>query len=554
MYPRQVQWMGKAELFKGPLGALLRRFGIFPVRRGVGDLEAIERAVELARRGHAVGIFPEGTRRAKGFRKSKRARPHTGAARVALAAGVPLVPVAILGTERLTAFRRWRVAFGSPVELEDFAHAAPGAPREATRRLMQAIGGLEAELARSKVGSRRLHPRLRLDVSFADLLFAAGACAVARRQGREGGVLRAWGNPDGLVCLSVRSGFELLLDVLQLEAGDEIAFSAITHPDMVRIAEARGLRVLPVDLDPKSLAPDPEALERALGPRTRLLVVAHLFGGSVGLGPVAEIARRHGILVVEDCAQSLRGPNDHGDPNSDFSLFSFGSIKTATALGGALVRVADAELAARMRSRQETWPVQPRREYAVRVAKFVLLRALGQPRVYELFARSLATSGRELDAVVNSTVKGFPGSELTRRVRRRPSAPLLALLARRLRTFDIARLDARSRAGERVASALPEHVRRPGRNAVDPTHWVFPVLADNRDTLVSSLRRAGFDAATATSSIDAVCAPPDRPDLRPMRAEQTIAEIVFLPAYPELGDDELDRLAESVTEVLATER
>jgi perosamine synthetase len=363
-------------------------------------------------------------------------------------------------------------------------------------------------------------------------------------------VLHAWGNPDGIVCLSVRSGFELLLDALQLESGDEIAFSAITHPDMVRIAEARGLRVLPVDLDLKSLAPDSQALERALGPRTRLIVVAHLFGGLAALGRAAEVARRHGIVVVEDCAQSVRCPNDRGDANSDVSLFSFGAIKTATALGGALVRVADADLAARMRARQEAWPVQPRREYAARAARFAVLRALGQPRVYALFARALAATGRDLDAVVNGSVKGFRGSELIRRIRRRPSAPLLALLARRLRRFDVARLEARARAGERIAAALPAHVRRPGQDAVDPTHWIFPILAADRDGLVSQLRRDGFDATTATSSIDAVPTPPDRPDLQPTRAERAIAEVVFVPAYPELGDDELDRLAESIAEAL----
>jgi dTDP-4-amino-4,6-dideoxygalactose transaminase len=76
----------------------------------------------------------------------------------------------------------------------------------------------------------------------------------------------------------------------------------------------------------------------------------------------------------------------------------------------------------------------------------------------------------------------------------------------------------------------------------------------DRDALVSHLRRTGFDAATATSSIDAVPAPEDRPELRPTQAERTIAEVVFVPAYPELGDDELDRLAESVAEGLGVER
>ena len=76
-----------------------------------------------------------------------------------------------------------------------------------------------------------------------------------------------------------------------------------------------------------------------------MILVAHLFGSRVDLAPLA----RPGVLLVEDCAQSFRGPGARGDPPADVSLFSFGSIKTATALGGALVRVEDAALRARMR-------------------------------------------------------------------------------------------------------------------------------------------------------------------------------------------------------------
>jgi len=112
LYPRQVRWMAKAELFVPVIGAIARRLGCFPVRRGEGDLGAVHTAVELARSGYAVGIFPEGTRRSKGLRKKHQARPHSGPARVALAARVPLVPAAVVGTERLMALRRWRIAFG----------------------------------------------------------------------------------------------------------------------------------------------------------------------------------------------------------------------------------------------------------------------------------------------------------------------------------------------------------------------------------------------------------------------------------------------------------
>jgi dTDP-4-amino-4,6-dideoxygalactose transaminase len=83
-------------------------------------------------------------------------------------------------------------------------------------------------------------------------------------------------------------------------------------------------------------------------------------------------------------------------------------------------------------------------------------------------------------------------------------------------------------------------VVRPGR---DSTHWVFPVLTGERADLIAALRRAGFDSATGTSGIASVSAPSDRPDLRPEHAERMLAEVVFLPAYPELGDRELERLA-----------
>ena len=100
--------------------------------------------------------------------------------------------------------------------------------------------------------------------------------------------------------------------------------SAITHPDMVRIVEAHDLRPIPVDIDCDTLACRIDVLERALTPKTRLLVVAHLFGGRMSLAPLADVTRRDGLLLVEDCAQAFRGPADAGDALADVSLFSFG--------------------------------------------------------------------------------------------------------------------------------------------------------------------------------------------------------------------------------------
>jgi 1-acyl-sn-glycerol-3-phosphate acyltransferase len=147
LYPRQVHFMGKAELYKNPLMRwLLLRLGTFPVRRGERDTEAFRTAVRLARQGGVVAMFPEGTRRTKGLRKKHEAKPHAGAARIALAAGVPLVPAAVVGTERL-AREPVRVAYGRPIELPDGELPKREAGRIVTERLMAEIGRLETELA-----------------------------------------------------------------------------------------------------------------------------------------------------------------------------------------------------------------------------------------------------------------------------------------------------------------------------------------------------------------------------------------------------------------------
>ena len=149
LFPRrQIRFMAKAELFRSPLWPILTYGGAFKVRRGEGDTKAIETAVRLAREGEVVAIFPEGTRRKKGLVKKHQARPHTGAARVALEADVPLIPAAIAGTDRITRLGPLRVAYGAPVELDDLRDGRDlrEAAQIGTDRLMAAITELEKML------------------------------------------------------------------------------------------------------------------------------------------------------------------------------------------------------------------------------------------------------------------------------------------------------------------------------------------------------------------------------------------------------------------------
>ena len=152
LWPRRfLRFMAKAELYWWPLTLVLDGAGAFRVRRGQADVEAIETAVQLAADGNIVAMFPEGTRRRKGLVKRHEARPRSGAARIALEAGVPLVPAAVAGTDRLLRLGPLRIAYGQPVDLDDLrAGDVRTAAQEATDRLMARILELEAELERER--------------------------------------------------------------------------------------------------------------------------------------------------------------------------------------------------------------------------------------------------------------------------------------------------------------------------------------------------------------------------------------------------------------------
>ena len=141
--PRTVHYMAKAELWEIPLlGPIVESFGAFPVRRDESDGAAIGVALELLRRGELLGVFPQGTCLPHRVRRWRR-----GAARLALEAGCPLVPVALVHTEkafqprtRKLGFPRVRVIVGEP--LVHSGLATPEAAEELTARLEAAVAAL----------------------------------------------------------------------------------------------------------------------------------------------------------------------------------------------------------------------------------------------------------------------------------------------------------------------------------------------------------------------------------------------------------------------------
>ncbi len=136
---RPVHFMAKAELFKVPvLGPIITAFNAFPVQRGKSDRNAIRKAVEILNAGKVLGVFPEGTRSSSG----ELLKPHLGAAMLAYKTGVPIMPIAVIGSRGF--FGKITVKIGKPIPLPEPKGSRPGRQdlEEYSNQVMAAISQL----------------------------------------------------------------------------------------------------------------------------------------------------------------------------------------------------------------------------------------------------------------------------------------------------------------------------------------------------------------------------------------------------------------------------
>jgi 1-acyl-sn-glycerol-3-phosphate acyltransferase len=144
--PRPIRYMAKAELWRLPVVRwIMDAYGTFPVDRGSGDRGAVGRGAELLTEGEVLGLFPQGT--CLPFRRRPWMR---GAARLALTTGAPIVPIAIVGSERALrpgrfkiGLPRIRVLVGEPIEVKP-AKPSIAAAREVTALVEQRVEELRA--------------------------------------------------------------------------------------------------------------------------------------------------------------------------------------------------------------------------------------------------------------------------------------------------------------------------------------------------------------------------------------------------------------------------
>jgi perosamine synthetase len=380
---------------------------------------------------------------------------------------------------------------------------------------------------------------MRIDIAWRDIAYGLCQCFALRRRAPVAAPDRA------MVCLSVRTGFDLLLQSLRFPAGSEVIMTAVSIADMFQIVRENGLIPIPLDFDLATLNPTAADLKKLLTSRTRAVVIAPLFGVQAQLEPILAVAKEHGLFMIEDHAQAFSHAGDLGHPDADANLLSFGPIKTATALGGALVRVRDPRILEAMRVRQSQYPLQKRRQYAGRLLKYAGLKLLSSRVQFGLLLFVLKALGRDPDQVFRALTRNFGKRELLERIRSQPCQALTSMVLRRWRNASSTRVELRTQLGASMERALDKVISVPGVRATEHSHWVFPVISHDPRSLVTLLQANGFDATQSHNLTVLQAGLAAMP--RPVSAmTQNLSQVVFLPCYPELTDAAVQRMAQLV--------
>jgi dTDP-4-amino-4,6-dideoxygalactose transaminase len=317
----------------------------------------------------------------------------------------------------------------------------------------------------------------------------------------------------GADCVSVANGtdaIELALRAAGVGPGDEVATVANAGMYSTCAIRAAGAAPLYVDVDPLCGLMDPGLFERAIGPATRALVVTHLYGRMAPLPELLEIARTREIAVIEDCAQAHGAALD-GRKAGVWGLagcFSFYPTKNLGACGdaGAIV-TSDPDFAARVRS----------------------LRQYGWTAKYD----SALPGGR------NSRIDELQAAVLRDRL------PLLDADNRRRREI--------ARRYTAALAAWPEVLSPPSEGAADWVAHLYVVRSPRRGRLREWLDARGIRTDVhypipdpdqrSQQGLSSRCVPAGLPVTR-----RLAGEILSLPCFPELRDEEVDAVIASILE------
>jgi len=160
------------------------------------------------------------------------------------------------------------------------------------------------------------------------------------------------GVPHGIAVSSGTAGLHLCLRALGVGEGDEVLLPSFTFIAAGNAVLYERARPVFVDIEPRTLNLDPGQLERSITPKTRAIIAVHTFGHPADLDPIMDIARKHGLPVIEDACEAI-GARYRGRPVGgigDLGVFGFYPNKPITTGEGGMVVTRDSQMAVTIRA------------------------------------------------------------------------------------------------------------------------------------------------------------------------------------------------------------
>jgi perosamine synthetase len=356
-----------------------------------------------------------------------------------------------------------------------------------------------------------------------------------------------------------RIAFYYLLKALDLPPGSEITFPALTFWVVPELARVAGLTVVFADVDPRTFNLDPESVERLITDKTRAVVPTHLYGLPCDMDRILDIASRHNLIVLEDCAHAL-GATYKGRAVGTFgtgALFSFQTLKPLNCYGGGMALVQDAGVAAKVRQIVDALPWPSEKRVRDRLLMGRLQRIFVKPWVFSISLFPVLWISALIDANPDvflwETIRSL--RPLPDQYTERFPNVQAAIGLEALKHLDAwtAQVQANATYMDGVLGRLAGiHVPQvpPDRTHVYYQYCVYGPDGPTRDDLVVRCVRRGIDIETLHVDV-----PPDMELFEGATAEadgaRRAAQAMQIPIYAGLTRDQIERVATTVREVLA---
>ena len=326
----------------------------------------------------------------------------------------------------------------------------------------------------------------------------------------EGAIRDVTGARHAIALCNGTVALHLALHSLDIGPGDEVIVPTFTYIASVNSIGLTGAKPIFVDVDPDDWLIDPDAVEQAISPRTKAVMPVDLYS-AVSSPRVIEIARRHGLSVVQDCAEvfSTTVGGRHAGMDADVATFSFFGNKTVTTGEGGAVICNDDALAARMRK----------------------VKGQGQSLTKRYWHDELGFNYRMTNIAAAIGVA---------QIERLPEV--------RARKKQIAAFYREALAGEGVSfQRLPADV--------DSSEWLVSLLLPrgiDRDRVMDDMRAAGVDSRPVF-----YCAhdmPMHATDQSLPVSSDIASRGISLPSFPDLTDAELEKVVGAVKSAIGAQR